>query len=139
MPYTKRYALCYALLTLHVTLHVTLYIKLHARRCAAMAVTLVGLVLAPQRLQVLQRLLVGRLELEELGGVQAALLLARLHLHHQLLPLLPPVRQLLLQHTLLLVQGLPTPICLGEGERRGETKGVIRGWMDDSILIISLF
>ena len=123
MPYTKRYALCYALLTLHVTLHVTLYIKLHARRCAATAVTLVGLVLAPQRLQVLQRLLVGRLELEELGGVQAALLLARLHLRHQLLPLLPPVRQLLLQHTLLLVQGLPTPICLGEGERRGRPKG----------------
>lgn len=50
----------------------------------------------------------GRLELEEFAGVLPALLLARLHLGHQLLALLLPVSQLLLQDPLLFVQRLAT-------------------------------
>lgn len=60
----------------------------------------------------------GGLELEELRGVLPALLLAALHLHHQLLALLPPVAELLLQDSLLLVQGLTTAAGLGGGEDR---------------------
>ena len=56
----------------------------------------------------------GRLELEELGGVLPALLLARLHLLAQLLAPQTPVAQLLLQHALLLVQHC----CIGAGLER---------------------
>lgn len=68
--------------------------------------TLEGLVLPANSLQLLQTLFVSRLDLKELGGVLPALLLAALHLDHQLLTLLLPVAELLLQHTLLLVQRL---------------------------------
>lgn len=50
----------------------------------------------------------GCLELEELAGMQPALLLTRLHLSDQLLALLLPVSQLLLQDPLLFVQRLAT-------------------------------
>lgn len=68
--------------------------------------TVEGLVLPAHSLQLLQTLFVSRLDLEELGGVLSALLLDPLHLGHQLLALLLPVAQLLLQNPLLLVQRL---------------------------------
>lgn len=81
--------------------------------------TLEGLVLPSQSLQLLQRLFVGRLELEELAGVLPALLLTRLDLGHQLLALLPPVSELLLHDPLLFVQSLST----GAGLRDNTGKG----------------
>lgn len=50
----------------------------------------------------------GRLQFEELRGVLSALLLTTLYLQHQLLTLLPPVTQLLLQDALFLIQRLAT-------------------------------
>lgn len=70
--------------------------------------TLIGLVLSAHSLQLLQRLFVGCLELEELAGMLPALLLTRLHFSNQLLALLLPVSQLLLQDPLLFVQCLAT-------------------------------
>ncbi|TNN50621.1 hypothetical protein EYF80_039195 [Liparis tanakae] len=66
-------------------------------------------------LQLLQRLFVGRLEFEELAGVQPAFLLAAFHFGHQLLTLLPPVSELLLQDPLLLIQSLAAAAGLGSG------------------------
>lgn len=56
----------------------------------------------------------GRFEFEELAGVLPALLLAALHLGHQLLALLLPVSELLLQDPLLLIQSLTTAAGLGQ-------------------------
>lgn len=89
-----------------IILQTTLYVYSH---------TLVGLVLPAHGLQLLQRLFVGRLEFEELAGVLPALLLAALHLGHQLLALLLPVPELLLQDPLLLIQRLTAAAGLGQG------------------------
>lgn len=55
-----------------------------------------------------------RLDFEELAGVLPALLLAALHLHHQLLTLLLPVSQLLLEAALLFIQRLSAAAGLRE-------------------------
>lgn len=81
----------------------------------ALRLTLQSLVLLLRRLQVLQGLLVGGLDLEALCHVQAALLLRAVHLHLQLFALLLPLGQHLVKDPLLLVQGSGCSIGLGRG------------------------